>query len=160
MGDGVREDGSLLLRGDWAVEVAFKVNHVALKRALVDGTIQVVDKRSGDRCCFEHFAAVVGLCQDVRDMHDAACWIFQKVSLRRRCNLSPNRVSVSLLELAVSSCLLAPTPPPPPPTQSLYLAPATSLQCDSSGLGFIEKDLFCALLRQLQVGMSTRCYLR
>ena len=134
------------------MEVAF-----ALKRALVDGTIQVVDKRSGDRCCFEHFAAVVGLCQDVRDMHDAACWIFQKVSLRRRCNLSPNRVSVSLLELAASSCLLA---PPPPPTQSLYLAPATSLQCDSSGLGFIEKDLFCALLRQLQVGMSTRCYLR
>ena len=109
-----REDGSLLLRGHWAVEVAF-----ALKRALVDGTIQVVDKRSGDRCCFEHFAAVVGLCQDVRDMHDAACWIFQKVSLRRRCNLSPNRVSVSLLELAASSCLLAPPHPIPRPRHFL-----------------------------------------
>lgn len=61
----------------------------------------VVDKRGHDRCNFDQFVAVVGLCGDVRRLHDIACWIFQK--------------------------------------------------CDSSGLGFIEKDLFFALLRQLQV---------
>ena len=41
------ELGLGFLRGDRAVEVAFKVNHVALRRALVDGTILVVDMRSG-----------------------------------------------------------------------------------------------------------------
>ncbi len=75
------------------MEVAFNVNCVAFKSAPVDGTIQVVDKRSGDRCCFEHFAAVVGLCQDVRDMHDAACCIFQKVILRRQCNFFKSQPS-------------------------------------------------------------------
>ncbi len=59
-------------------------------------------------------------------------------------------------------------PPPPPPHAILRMLPTNCcracspparcfavkrwrLQCDSSGLGFIEKDLFFALLRQLQV---------
>ncbi len=50
---------------------------------LADGGAQVADKRSNDRCCFEQFVAIVGLCRDVRDMHGAACWIFQKVDTRR-----------------------------------------------------------------------------
>jgi hypothetical protein len=51
--------------------------------ALADGAPQVVDKRSSDRCCFEKFVAVVGLCADVRDLYGTACWIFQKVAARR-----------------------------------------------------------------------------
>ena len=51
-----------------------------------DAPRQVVDKRSNDRCCFDHFVAVVGLCRDVRQMHDAACWIFQKVRRAVRSN--------------------------------------------------------------------------
>jgi hypothetical protein len=43
---------------------------------------QVVDKRGNDRCCFDHFVAVVGLCGDVRRLHDTACWIFHKVALQ------------------------------------------------------------------------------
>jgi hypothetical protein len=41
-----------------------------------------VDKRGHDRCNFDQFVAVVGLCGDVRRLHDIACWIFQKVALR------------------------------------------------------------------------------
>lgn len=125
------------------VKMVRLLHAAATMRRLVvaDGALQVIDKRSNDRCCFNHFAAVVGLCADVRKVYDSACVIFQKVVP----HLPQPHLAAVLHVVSPRSTTLHPQPP--------FRPLLTCLKCDSSGLGFIEKELFFALLRQLQVSL-------